>query len=128
MLNELAKYRASPSDEFSFPAPVVGLRGSAAATSVDVHLYADRNTFSTSCPMLYADCEGLNAGEEPPRARRRENPRETRRYAISGGRFRYLDWAHTEERSTRSFMVSELYPRLLYTFSDVVVFVLRNVK
>jgi len=128
MLDELSKYRANPSDEFSFPTPVVGLRGSPTATSVDVHLYADRNTFSTSYPILYADCEGLDAGEELPRACRRAHRGETRRYPISGGRVRYLDWANTEERSTRSFIVSELYPRLLYIFSDVVVFALRNVQ
>jgi hypothetical protein len=128
MLDELAKYRSNSGDEFSFPSPIVGLRGDAMATSVDVHLYPDRNSFSTPSPVFYADCEGLDAGEGVPRAGRRARRTEIRRYAISGGRVRHLDWANTEERSTRKFIVSELYPRLLYTFSDVVVFVLGNIK
>jgi hypothetical protein len=123
MLNELAKYQANSGDEFFFPSPIVGHQEDATATSVDVHLYADRNSFSTLNPMLYADCEGLDAGEELPRASRRAR----RRDHISGGRIRYLDWADREDRNTRGFIVSELYPRLLYTFSDVVVFVLRNI-
>lgn len=39
-----------------------------------------------------------------------------------------IEWANTEESRQREYAVRELYPRLLYTFSDVVVFVLRNPK
>ena len=34
----------------------------------------------------------------------------------------------TDEKGVRKFAVEKLYPRLLYTFSDVVVFVLRNTR
>lgn len=35
-------------------------------------------------------------------------------------------WADTPQTQKREFAVGNLYPRILYTFSDVVVFVLRN--
>lgn len=39
---------------------------------------------------------------------------------------REIKWATTSETQSRQFWVTQLYPRLLYTFSDVIVFVLRN--
>jgi hypothetical protein len=39
---------------------------------------------------------------------------------------REITWATTSEKQTREFAVTQLYPRLLYTFSDVVVFALKN--
>ncbi|KAI2469690.1 hypothetical protein F4781DRAFT_431214 [Annulohypoxylon bovei var. microspora] len=39
---------------------------------------------------------------------------------------RDIVWAITPETKKREYAVTQLYPRLLYTFSDVVVFVLRN--
>lgn len=39
---------------------------------------------------------------------------------------RDIAWAVTPETKKREYAVKKLYPRLLYTFSDVVVFVLRN--
>lgn len=42
------------------------------------------------------------------------------------GSERDIVWAVTPETKKREYAVTQLYPRLLYTFSDVVVFVLRN--
>ncbi|KAI1446662.1 FabD/lysophospholipase-like protein [Annulohypoxylon stygium] len=39
---------------------------------------------------------------------------------------RDIAWAITPETKKREYAVTQLYPRLLYTFSDVVVFVLKN--
>lgn len=39
---------------------------------------------------------------------------------------RDIAWAVTPETKKREYAVRNLYPRLLYTFSDVIVFVLRN--
>ena len=39
---------------------------------------------------------------------------------------RKILWADTPARRTRQFAVTHLYPRLLYTFSDTIVFVLKN--
>ena len=41
---------------------------------------------------------------------------------------RRLEWAVDPETKKRGYAVAELYPRLLYTFSDAVVFVIRNVR
>ena len=39
---------------------------------------------------------------------------------------REITWADTNIKQSREYAVTNLYPRLLYTFSDVVVFVLKN--
>jgi hypothetical protein len=41
---------------------------------------------------------------------------------------RPLKWAVDAKQQSRQFSVSQLFPRLLYTFSDVIVFVLREVR
>lgn len=76
--------------------------------------------------MLYADCEGLDGGENIPRASRSKPRERTRKNGHSSKRA--LAWASTEETQKRGYAVARLYPRLLYIFSDVVVFVLRNSK
>ncbi|RTE83240.1 hypothetical protein BHE90_002241 [Fusarium euwallaceae] len=83
--------------------------------------------------MLFADCEGLNGGERVPRGLKhrtfiredsgiRPGSRPKSRYSSQ----RNILWASTPATMKREFSVTQLYPRLLYTFSDVVVFVLRN--
>ena len=99
-------------------------------TSADVHLYADRSAFSSVRPLLYADCEGMEAGEAIPRAMPKRRPRGA---ALPGGKRREIEWAKTTDPAKaylrrRSYAVEQLYPRILYAFSDVIVFVLRNVK
>jgi hypothetical protein len=131
MLIELAQSRQTHSNDYPFPSPVPGVRGATTTTSADVHLYPDPDSYFHARPCLFADCEGLGAGEILPRALRREVLfGERRRFAISGGRIRSLKWAemNPETRNQRGYIVSELYPRLLYTLSDVVVFTLRSLK
>jgi energy-coupling factor transporter ATP-binding protein EcfA2 len=120
----------------TFPSPVVGIPGHHIPTSEDVHLYLDPPTATTEAPVLYADCEGLDGGETEPlgttnRKRRRISIPQTNSSDESSFRARYnservLAWADSSPRRTRHFTVSNLYPRLLFTFSDVIVFVLRN--
>lgn len=131
-----------------FSSPLVGSVNDNIPVSADVHLYADPHTILTDTPLLYADCEGLEGGESPPknelnkmRVRALENglPHEIpsehgirkseklsrKRNKVS----RKISWAlGDKEKSKREFAVTELYPKVLYTFSDVVVFVLRNPK
>jgi hypothetical protein len=86
--------------------------------------------------MLYADCEGLEGGEREPLGSRYRQPRQDvndPRTALGPslplGRYgseRELVWADTPLRRSRQFAVTHLYPRLLYTFSDTIVFVLKN--
>ncbi|KAI4204204.1 MAG: hypothetical protein LQ350_001395 [Teloschistes chrysophthalmus] len=118
--------------------PVVGSAGEWVPTSGDVHLYPDPLTFESDTPILYADCEGLEGGEREPLATRfrkkgakiskvgRVGSFEKRMQRIPNTSERSLTWADTNEKRGREFAVTNLYPRLLYTFSDVVVFVLKN--
>jgi|SRR5271156_683134 len=130
----------------TFATPVVGSINDSVPTSGDVHLYAEPGTIFTGSPLLYADCEGLEGGESLPMAekhkiqdkeqsqalvRRKPIERATsphKRRRPKKGRRRNISWAIDSETSKREYAVTELYPRLLYTFSDVVVFVLRNSK
>ncbi len=131
-----------------FPSPVVGSVNDNIPVSADVHLYADPQTISTDVPLLYADCEGLEGGESPPKTEvyklqdttpesglPRGNssgygPRAREKIIKKGNKVsRKISWAMGDkEKSKREYAVTELYPKVLYTFSDVVVFVLRNPK
>jgi energy-coupling factor transporter ATP-binding protein EcfA2 len=128
-----------------FQCPIVGSStNDSVPTSGDVHLYADPSTYFTTFPTLYADCEGLEGGENIPMGARRQDAeggiirrrddtvqemnRSKKRWRISRGQERPITWADSPAKQKRQFGVTELYPRLLYTFSDVVVFVLQNPK
>lgn len=127
ILIDREELQTGPGSQLLHATPVVGSSiHRQLPTSADVHLYADPNTYSSRTPLFYADAEGLDAGEGTPMGasvRRRSRTR-----GIRGGSKRLLRWADNPDRQQRGFIVSELYPRLLYTFSDVVVFVLRNEK
>ena len=137
--------KVNPTANSRFPSPVVGSVNDSIPVSANVHLYADPHTISTDTPVLYADCEGLEGGESAPKAEafksqeRSLSPRDLRsdvsirkrerRYRKGKGAPRKIAWAlGDKEKSQREYAVTELYPRVLYTFSDVVVFVLRNPK
>ncbi|KAF2969406.1 hypothetical protein GQX73_g4164 [Xylaria multiplex] len=134
-------------------APVVGRGDSELPTSADVHLYADPESFSATQPILFADCEGFEGGERNPVASggavRGSQSLSIRRKAVPGasstplsnhfrrlipaGTRRALAWARRdapdrEKTSKRQYAVSEMYPRIFYAFSDVIVFVLNNPK
>jgi hypothetical protein len=103
--------------------------------------------------MLYADCEGLDGGEEIPVGAQYQEaglaasdptqspgkratsipssnhslvPNKLRKAHKAAKRKYEVRWAVDSESCKREFAVRHLYPRLLYAFSDVVVFVLRN--
>lgn len=134
LINHQQSQTRKPEIAAVFPSPIVGsVIHDALPTSGDVHLYADPATHAEVLPILYADCEGFEGGERLPlgaRSRKRAGSdpytRETSRLANVNSRV--IEWANTDETRQREFAVRELYPRLLYTFSDVVVFVLRNPK
>ena len=120
-------------DKVTSASPVVGSQLQAhMPTSSDVHLYADPATQDEQKPLLYADCEGFEGGEKLPIGaieNRTFGPdTETSFSRLASGRPRDLVWADTEHKRARTYVVKQLYPRILYTFSDVVVFVLRNAK
>lgn len=125
--------RQNSGRSLNYPVPVVGSINDDGPTSGDVHLYADPETSNTNRPILYADCEGLQGGESLPGAarssRNRGMPSALRaRVGKTQASSSHIQWANSPETRKREYAVMELYPRLLYTFSDVVVFVLRNTR
>lgn len=124
-------------DQDALYTPVPGSRANeGTATSEGVHLYADPEHLEVMMPILYADCEGLNAGEKVPFAAEESAPS---RKDASGqrrvlkkfpGRSLPIQWTKPNDpvRGTREFAVGNLYPRFLYTFSDAIVFVQKNPK
>jgi len=147
MLIDQQERMSVPDRAAVFASPVVGsVRNENVPTSGDVHLYGDPKTYYGQFPMLYADCEGLEGGENMPISAQYCNVQQTskgkrtasvpdtehrklRKSAkLSRGTQRDIAWANSPETQKRQYAVTELYPRLLYTFSDVIVFVLRNPK
>lgn len=146
MLIDQQECKVNPSSKSVFPSPVVGSTAyENLPTSGDVHLYSDPGTYTGPLPMLYADCEGLEGGENLPVSARyhasdTSRPRKSfdtgqpdpvlpkKRRKLARGPPRNIAWANSPETRKRQYAVTELYPRLLYTFSDVIVFVLRNPK
>jgi hypothetical protein len=106
-------------------------------TSGDVHLYRDPTSVATQKPIFYADCEGLQGGDADPVSQKSTRPNAMRsrsgnvQLAITSpptgmierfkGRLRKLGLLGTRGRQ---YIVENLYSRVLYTFSDVIVFVL----
>jgi energy-coupling factor transporter ATP-binding protein EcfA2 len=113
----------------NFSTPVVGAPGGTDPTSENVHLYSDPVTATSEAPLLYADCEGLLGGEREPisaklkRSLQKSEKLESLPTPVSE---RELAWANNSSVRSRQFAVTHLFPRLLYTFSDVIVFVLKN--
>lgn len=107
-----------------------------------IHLYPDPHTLDTNRPLLYADCEGLHGGTPEPmgvklRSRRPATPAVSKHRTASFEKHlrrchetaeREVAWANTAEKTTRKYFVENLYPRLLNTFSDVIVFVVKNAR
>lgn len=122
-----------------FPVPVPGRSDDNVATTGDVHLYSDPATYAKYRPLLYADCEGLNGGEKAPRGTKckemveatkakAKNSTHVARARRKLTKSKPLEWAISPESKKREYSVERLYPRILYTFSDVIVFVLREVR
>ncbi|KAK6071894.1 hypothetical protein SCUP515_07678 [Seiridium cupressi] len=112
------------SEGHRYYSPVTSSNYDRIPTTGDVHLYADPLTINTSQPLLLCDCEGLSGGETLPKQLR--NRAEDLASGYKTSHPRRIAWAKTPNTKKREFAVSQLYPRILYTFSDVVVFVLRN--
>ena len=83
--------------------------------------------------MLYADCEGLQGGVMEPAAnklrQKNKNVQSQGRQGFFKTQPRELVYAKSNsDARNREWAVKRVYPRLLYTFSDVIVFVLRNTR
>ncbi|KAI1100934.1 hypothetical protein F4804DRAFT_348064 [Jackrogersella minutella] len=137
-----------PPESVDYFSPVTSSSNDYIPTTGDVHLYAEPSTSHTNTPLLFADCEGFNGGEALPKALRclpQEGIGKGRLPAESPGcqhpfqrnanntllrsrhsSQRHIVWANSPQTKKREYSVSQLYPRILFTFSDTVVFVLRN--
>jgi len=125
--------------------PVVGNSTDTLPTSSDIHLYHDpieAKTYPES-PLLFADCEGFGAANHSAAANSRaksmknigkEAPDHVQQDATKLGEWtknafdtamrfikRKLNWP--DSNTDRSKAVEELFPRLVYNISDVVVYV-----
>ncbi|KAF8242916.1 hypothetical protein K440DRAFT_664454 [Wilcoxina mikolae CBS 423.85] len=110
--------------------PVIGnLSDLDTPTSSDVHLFPDPATRNSDRPLLFADCEGLDGGNKLPIAARAVLRIGKFGTNLKGKRFQELriKWATGEKRS-RGWMVKKFYPRILFTFSDVVCYVTKNFR
>lgn len=125
----------------SYPTPVPGRINDNMPTTGNVHLYEDPTTSSSERLVVYADCEGMSGGEAAPSGilplvRDGEDDEDDDAHDASvvrtlGGGVRQrneIQWAKSSHTQTREYAVTTLFPRILYTFSDVVVFVLREVR
>ncbi|KAA8903651.1 hypothetical protein FN846DRAFT_779968 [Sphaerosporella brunnea] len=110
-------------------APIIGRSADRhAPTSGDVHLFCDPSSWRSDRPCLFADCEGLQGGNSDPVAvQTMERVRSTVGLGKRGRQRLNISWAQPKQRS-RQFMVEEFYPRVLFTFSDVVCYVERNMR
>jgi hypothetical protein len=112
-------------------APIVGdEKHKDKPTSGDVHLFRDPSSWNSNQPCLFADCEGLQGGNSDPIAVQTLERVKTQLGDLRNRGFQALKikWATSEKICCRSWMVEQLYPRILFTFSDVVCFVERNMR
>ncbi|KAF8244620.1 hypothetical protein K440DRAFT_488644, partial [Wilcoxina mikolae CBS 423.85] len=116
LISALTKVNSAPS---TCSNPVLPLLGNPKnvdnPTSADVHLFPDLSTSDSIRPFLYADCEGLEGGNKDPLVTKEES-----RLRKTLDKLGY--------RTCRGWMVKHLYPRVLFTFSDVVCYVTKNFR
>ncbi|KAH7191102.1 hypothetical protein DER44DRAFT_889906 [Fusarium oxysporum] len=132
--------RLSAAEDLSDPLPFIGRVGSTSTTTGDVHLYAapDVDVARPSMVSLYADCEGLNGGSQPPLTTKATRYvlrkikvvidtkiTDSAEWATRTWRFlRRANLFPLDLDGSRENAVEKLFPRLLYNFSDVVVYVM----
>jgi hypothetical protein len=118
-------------------APIVGTPHATVPTSGDVHLYRDRSKEpgNIARPLFYADCEGFHGGDVAPPgsfAVQKELNRPDSattivnsifQYVVGRVRKRTVNFNPDDDKGRpRDAAVRKIFPRLLYNFSDVVIF------
>lgn len=88
-------------------------------TSSGVHLYKDPGTFESLNPILFADCEGFNAGGTSAASFPKD---------LATDKHIVAKFPMTASSYITSAMVEDLYAKSLYTFSDTVCFVINNAQ
>ncbi|KAK8925538.1 Phospholipase A I [Metarhizium anisopliae] len=110
--------------EDSFRVPVIGLPSSSLPTSGNVHLYRDYtvDSLDKSSPLLYVDCEGFKGSG---RGEFEEALKKEQDQGIISRSYNFVR-RKLSGMTRRDYAVQELFPRLLYNFSDTVVYVVRS--
>lgn len=122
---------SSPSSTHHFKTPAVRDSGSYQSTSSNVHLYADPQTYLTQSPILYAECEDIDGDEiptemekSPAGASASSEPLSHASQSLELGSHDII-WSKIPWKAgawNRKEITRILFPRILYIFSDVVVF------
>lgn len=91
------------------------------STSGDVHLFSDPRTHDTPFPIFYADCEGIDGSDFSSATK----------YLIefvNAYSFEDIIYKYRviSPPITQRWAVRELYPRILFPFSDVICYVTTN--
>lgn len=131
MLVQRSAVRRDKDFNEAFPSPVVGsVLDDTRTTSGNVHLYIDPAKYLDPLPTFFADCEGFEGGEQAPLGTQYQEHSRRQRDGLPEPwvNTRPIKWADRDEYRRREYAVTVLYPRILYSFSDCVVFVLRNPK
>jgi len=119
--------------------PIAGRCGDTVPTSGDVHLYAAPHIDAAQewRLLLYADCEGFRGGNQPAALKVKQHAFAELHEAIKARTASSVRWVREalsflngprkwilNLKGSRENAVRELFPRLLYNFSDVVVHVI----
>ncbi|KAF8457056.1 hypothetical protein BDZ91DRAFT_509801 [Kalaharituber pfeilii] len=132
LINGLVKITSGGKHDFE--TPVVGEAEHAhLPTSSDVHVFIDPKSRGSERPIIYADCEGLHGGNQAPQAiiQIQEAKKQYRKRGLraQGRRLRSLRIANLRrEQRCRGWVVTEFYPKILFTLSEVVCYVTRNLR
>lgn len=129
-------------EDSNTPVPIVGDQ-STIPTSSDVHLYYDpiRDEYASIAPLLFADCEGFDGGNQSSAARMVDKARKSAKAKDEQWSIKAKNWVSDFIKATmrtltrplswsesvkgyRQVALEQLFPRLLYNFSDVIVYVL----
>lgn len=90
------------------------------SSTCGLNFYKEPITIKRDRPLVFIDSEGFQGGAKLSGLREGSN-------LDAFVRTRSIEWADTKTQE-REPIVEKLYPRLLYTFSDCLVFVTRNPK
>ncbi|KAH8805185.1 hypothetical protein F5884DRAFT_859795 [Xylogone sp. PMI_703] len=112
-------------EERHYNSPIPGLKGVIKPTSSGVHLYYDPKTLHSEQPLLIADCEGLDGGNATPVASLMTNVYQIARKIVPWSKSP-SDGGNEPEPLTREYCVNNIYPRILYAFSDIICFVIQQ--
>jgi hypothetical protein len=114
----------APGGLVNIPTPVTGTATGTRPTSSEVHQFTDLSTYNEKRPHFYADCEGFGGGDDPPLTSMEESGVQP---AMAWVRKWDVSWV-TEQQRSRQWIVENLYPRVLFTFSDTICFVTRSFR